>query len=187
MQPDGKRFGPSYAQPDATVRMTVQEAAAALGVTVEAIRGRIHRGKYHREKTEDGRVFVVLSHDQLRNDRERLDERSGQRSHDQAANVSEEGHALVEDLVEDLAEELRQQVEFLKTELAARNDELRRREEEHREESRRKDHIIMSLTQRIPELEPAPEPRESPETASEGMEAPMAEERRSWWRRFFDL
>ncbi len=38
--------------------------------------------------------------------------------------------------------------------------------------------IIAGLTQRIPELEPASEPRESPETASE-------EERQPWWRRWF--
>jgi len=41
--------------------MTVQEAAVALGITVEAVRGRMHRGKYGREKTEDGRVFVIVS------------------------------------------------------------------------------------------------------------------------------
>ncbi len=111
---------------------------------------------------------MVLSSDQLANDHERLYERSNKRSHDQTANVSEQDHGLVEELVEDLAEELRQQVEFLKAELAARNEELRRREEEHREESRRKDHIIMSLTQRIPELEPATESRESSVTPPEG-------------------
>ena len=83
------------------------------------------------------------------------------------------------------------------------------------EESSRKDHIIMSLTQRIPELE-APkeassEPREDPETVSEsptaareerplghegetyGTSAQEAEEslhrgrKRSWWRAFFGL
>jgi hypothetical protein len=58
-----------------------------------------------------------------------------------------------------------------------------------KEEARRKDTIIMSLTQRIPELEPAQEPRESPQTASEprpDAQAPREEERPvPWWRRFF--
>src|SRR5829696_9325372 len=80
MQPFTERSPESGDQPDANVysnvRMTVQEAAAALGITVEAVRGRMHRGKYGREKTEDGRVYVVLTPDQLPNSRERSSERS---------------------------------------------------------------------------------------------------------------
>jgi len=62
------------------------------------------------------------------------------------------------------------------------------------EESRRKDHIIAALTERIPELEPPSEPRESPETASEepGSTHPPEQQepsqrRSSWWRAFFGL
>src|SRR5215211_3022805 len=104
-----------------------------------------------------------------------------------------------------LLDSLRSQVEFLQ-------EELKRREEVHVEENRRKDTIIAQLTQRIPELEPpkeaTQEPRESPETASEspttsrewplghegetyGTSAQEAEDslqrRPSWWRRFFGL
>ncbi len=69
-------------------------------------------------------------------------------------------------------------------------DQLRSENEYLREESRRKDHIIAGLVERIPELEaPAsPEPRESPETASEdpgGVEDRGDEERGPWWRRMF--
>lgn len=183
--------------------MTVQEAAEALGVTVEAVRGRMHRGKYKREKTDDGRVFVLLKTDQLANVPPNARQRFDQRSHEQSANGWERepelgDHTLVQELVEELAEELRQEVKFLRAELVTRNEELRRREEEHREESRRKDHIIMSLTQRIPELEAAPEPREVPETSSArkpgvdplgdgaGAEASVSRRsERSWWRRLF--
>ncbi len=74
-------------------------------------------------------------------------------------------------------------------------DQLRSENEYLREESRRKDHIIAGLVERIPELEApaAPEPRESPETASprsdrgttpEEQEEPTS---RPWWRRFFGL
>lgn len=204
MQPDAERSNPSANQPDAAVRMTVQEAATALGVTVEAVRGRMHRGKYKREKTEDGRVFVLLTPDQLANvstnDGERFDERFDQRSHERSANGPDSGperdnRPLVQELVEELAEELRQEVQFLRAELVTRNEELRRREEEHREESRRKDHIIMSLTQRIPELEAPPaEPREAPETGSDlkpGVEpqgddaGPERGVSRPWWRKLF--
>jgi hypothetical protein len=181
----------------ANVRMTVQEAAAALGITVEAVRGRMHRGKYGREKAEDGRVYVVLTPDQLMNGRERSEppeanvsndsvDSTGGRSPNQSPHVhdqSVENGPLVEELHDHLA--------FLRAELEARNEEIRRREEEHREEARRKDTIIAQLTQRIPELPSVSslETRDAPETASEetnsGDEAHKPGERRSWLHRFF--
>jgi hypothetical protein len=61
-----------------------------------------------------------------------------------------------------------------------------------RAELERKDAILMSLTQRIPELEAPPETRESPETTSEttGSRVVVREEPREtisrpWWRRMF--
>jgi len=42
--------------------------------------------------------------------------------------------------------------------------------------------------ERIPELEPPRDERESPETASEGaegVEVPRKEEQRPWWRKLF--
>jgi hypothetical protein len=63
------------------------------------------------------------------------------------------------------------------------------------EELRRKDHIIAALTERIPELEAAPEKQRRSEAASEHRtEADASEEsqapqepseRRSWLHRFF--
>jgi hypothetical protein len=77
---------------------------------------------------------------------------------------------------------LRDQVEYLRSELA-------RREETHLEESRRKDSIIAALTQRIPEIEP---PRETPSEARESPTADAGEPyrvqhlaRAPWWRRMF--
>lgn len=218
MQPYTERSGNPEDQPDANVRanfdpsaganvrMTVQEAAAALGITVEAVRGRMHRGKYGREKGEDGRVYVVLTSDQLMNGWERsapaeanvgtdVSDQSQEHSGEQLANVRErdsdwslEGGELVE--------ELRDHVAFLRAELEARNEEIRRREEEHREEARRKDTIIAQLAQRIPELSVASsqestEPRDVPETVSKDSdrgEVPEPQEpaqRRSWLYRFF--
>lgn len=75
---------------------------------------------------------------------------------------------------DELLEVYKEQVEFLRQELE------------------RKDTIIMSLTQRIPELEPAPEPPYAPETVSEGAAEsrvpPGSQEpsqQRSWLYRFF--
>jgi hypothetical protein len=72
----------------------------------------------------------------------------------------------------ELLEVYREQVEFLRRELE------------------RKDTIIMSLTQRIPELEAAPEPRDAPERDTQGASKatatpPEPEQRRSWLYRFF--
>jgi molybdopterin converting factor small subunit len=180
--------------------MTVQEAAAALGITVEAVRGRMHRGKYGREKTEDGRVYVVLHPDQLMNGRERSvppeangsddsTDSTADRSFDQSPHVRNQSSDNGQ-----LVEELRDHLAFLRAELEARNKEIRRREEEHREEARRKDTIIAQLTQRIPELPSAasPEARNGSEMSSEDTdednvppEPQKPPERRSWLHRFF--
>ncbi len=189
MQTNGERLG----RTDATVRMTVQEAAAALGVTVEAVRGRMHRGKYGREEGPGGRVFVLVPADQLPGDQpERSTERLGERSTNGRANVQTNvGSGPAEQVVERLLDE----VAFLRAELAERSEALRRREELHGEEIRRRDHIIAGLVERIPELGPAQAPRDAPKTAAEdaggveprpATEGPQeAPERRSWWRRWF--
>jgi len=65
---------------------------------------------------------------------------------------------------------------------------LRRQLEVWQEEARRKDHIIAALTERIPELEPASDQRESrvePSETEDGVEATPDEEKRSWWHKLF--
>src|SRR5438270_12115797 len=119
-------------------RLSVTEAAAALGVTQAAVYKRIQRGTIEHDKDSEGRVFVYLD----------LSDIQADKSTDASMEESNR-HELI-------------------GELRAHNEYLRREAEAWREESRRKDTIIMSLTQRIPELEPAREPRESPETASQG-------------------
>jgi predicted ArsR family transcriptional regulator len=71
----------------------------------------------------------------------------------------DKSHTPPQDAHDDLVDALRDQVETLKTELA-----------DWKAEAQRKDTIIMSLTQRIPELEAPLELRESPETPTEGAE-----------------
>jgi len=150
-------------------RYTVHEAALLLGLTVEAVRKRAERGKLPSDKGEDGTRYILLDPDQTKT-----------------------GLGPDSDQTE-LIEALQSQIEFLREELAARNVELRHREEESREESRRKDHLLAAALERIPQIEPPqedrPEQREDPETASSGMdgvETPIAEERLvSWWRKLF--
>jgi hypothetical protein len=150
-------------------RYTVHEAALLLGLSVEAVRKRAERGKLASVKGEDGTRYVLLDADQTKT-----------------------GPSPDNDQTE-LIEALYGQIEFLREELAARNVELRHREEEYREESRRKDHLLAAALERIPALEEAPsEPQEPEGSASEersGAEVPPEsqdqEKSVSWWRRLF--
>src|SRR5215212_1269310 len=121
-------------------RYTVHEAALLLGLSVEAVRKRAERGKLTSIKGEDGTRYVLLDADQTKTG---LGHDNGQT---------------------ELVEALYGQIEFLREELAARNVELRHREEEYREESRRKDHLLAAALERIPELPP---PEEAPPEARE--------------------
>jgi len=153
----------------ATVRrVTVPEAAEILGVTPDAVRSRLRRGKLRKDKDKYGTVMVVLEAD------------------------SSDGHDRQDDqgdrpTTADLVQVLKDQVEHLRQQL----DEAHRANAEHRR-------LLAAALERIPELEPAretpSEPRESPETASDlspgdpqGGDAgrETSESRPSWWRRWF--
>jgi excisionase family DNA binding protein len=134
-------------------RVTIQEAARRLGVKEDAIRKRIQRGTLKHEKTEEGRVFVWLDAAQ-----------------DTTQDTTEDAYqdALARD---ELVAELRDQVRFLREELA------------------RKDAILLRMAESVPQLEARESPvsfRTGPEredaTEASG-EREEATERRSWWRR----
>ena len=148
-------------------RHTVKEAADVLGITVDAVRGRMRRGTLDSVKL-DGVVYVLLD----ATNREQQSDEPATESADASRQTADES-GLVSDQSE-LVGDLRGQVDWL------------------RREVERKDTIIMQMAQRIPELEAASEPRESPEPASKGAdrrEAPPEQqepqERRSWLYRFF--
>jgi hypothetical protein len=144
-------------------RVTVYEAAKRLGVSEGAVRQRIHRGKLETDKDETGRVYVYLTGDNRQN--------NGVKTDVTDQKPEEPG----------LLDELRDRIRFLEDELQDRKDE-----------SRRKDSIIMSLTQRVPELEAAPDTRESPVNTSQSVgtdagASPSLEDdsNKSWWSRLF--
>jgi hypothetical protein len=146
-------------------RVTVPEAAMLLGITQSAVHKRIARDQIASEKTEDGRVYVFVDSAEIVHDR--VNDRSMDESKD------------------DLIASLRDQIGAYKDQVEYLRKELSRRSEEHAEESRRKDTIIMTMAQRIPELEPASEPGESPESASKEEQSGEGEtkaEPRPWWR-----
>jgi hypothetical protein len=153
-------------------RHTVKEAAAVLGTTVDAVRGRIRRGTLDSVKL-DGAVYVLLD----ATIREQQGDKSATEA-DSAAQQTADQAGIVADQSE-LVGELRSQIDWL------------------RREVERKDTIIMQMAQRIPELEVPAEPREAPErapqetgrgTAPEKQEKTSGEaqeRKRSWWRAFF--
>lgn len=155
-------------------RLTVPEAATVLGVTVDAVRGRIRRGTLPSEHDEHGKVYVWV--DALEADRPRPSE-----TDERPSGASQGPSADREELVESLLE----QVAYMREQLAA--------EREANRENRR---LLAAALERIPAIEP-PETPQSPEDAvesPEGTETPArresaqeATEGRSWWRRWFGL
>jgi hypothetical protein len=161
-----------------TLRLTVPDAAAALGISAEAIRSRIKRKTLPIEKDSEGTVFVLLDNDRTRQDGDRANDRANDRAGDSTAT-----DALLE--AKDRT-------------IAALQQQLDRAEERDRENRR----LLAAALERIPAIEAPPEGPESPQTASESTdkgtgtadhtEAQNAAQpqsdtnRRSWWQRLFD-
>ena len=150
---------------DVLDRLTVAQAAERLGITQDAVRKRVARGTIRHDKDHEGRIFVYLDTFERES---KTDQDNGQDG--ESKTVQDEGQDKYTRSLED-------QIEFLRQELE------------------RKDTIIMSLTQRIPELEASSEARQSSEAVSEEppkgtaraeQEEPFRE-RPSFWRRFFGL
>jgi hypothetical protein len=149
-------------------RVNVAEAARRLGVSQDAVYKRIKRGTIPWKKGTDDKTYVWIEEEDASTDGSIP---SSETSYDPSVDQS----------TDPLVDELRDRVRFLEAELADRKDE-----------ARRKDSIIMALTQRVPELEASSGPPESPQTPSEqqerGTTGPTDDteaQRQSWWRRFF--
>lgn len=147
-------------------KLRVPEAAHVLGISPEAVRNRLSRGKLRSTK-EGSTVFVLLDPD-----------------------ITEDSSEGISGLNKDMPKA----TEVL---LAAKDETIRTLREQleaERESARRKDTILMTMAQRIPELEPAQEtagePREPHERGSEepgrdqgNPERQEPVERRSWLHR----
>jgi hypothetical protein len=149
-------------------RLTVAEASEVLGITVEAVRGRIKRGTLDHERTDKG-VFVHLEADQS-SDRlqPNADQTADRLQSDSAALISAKDETI-----------------------ATLRDQLEAERQAHAEARR----LLMAALERIPpQLEAPQEASEAAETAREEQESaePSATggaqegvQRRSWWRRIF--
>ena len=169
--------------------VTVAEASEILGITAEAVRTRIKRGKLDSVKEppdRTGTVYILLEVDQTGPN---IDPTlQGQ---DQTADQTSQDERLVE--------VLREQVAYLQGVIATRDRELEQRAEEIRRRDaalEREQQLAAIFADRLRELEaPAPtEERESPQTVEEKPERaePLSDRveaqeavQRSWWRRVF--
>jgi hypothetical protein len=125
-------------------RVTVAQAAEILGVTVEAIRGRIKRGTLKHER-HSGTVYVLLEADQSTNrTRPDTDQTADRLQSDSTALISAKDETITT---------LRDQLEA---------------ERQAHAEARR---LLMAALERIPpQIEAPQEARESPQTAEEERE-----------------
>lgn len=155
-----------------TNRLTIPDAASVLGLTSEAVRGRVKRGTLPSERDAGGTVYVLLEADRPTDDRAATDH---QPTVDPPRDQSE------------LVEALRSEVEYLRGQL-----------DQEREAGRRKDHLLAAALERMPELgagehgeersqgPPPPMSSEGVEESGEATTAPKeSSQRRSWWRRIF--
>jgi Tfp pilus assembly protein FimV len=156
---------------DELTTVTVADAAELLDLSTEAVRMRVKRGTLASTKI-GGTVYVLLDGP---NERPNVKPNARPNTGTNVATAP-----MVANLQEHNTD-LRDQVEHLRRELDTRNEELRR-----------KDTIIMAMTQRIPELEAAPEPPQSSVPGEGGLgkgevsEDQDESQRRSWWRRILE-
>jgi hypothetical protein len=131
-------------------RLTVAEAATVLGVTVDAVRGRIRRGKLAAEH-EEGTVYVFLEAEGT--DRHRPSEASQGPSADESP----------------LVEVLGDQVDHLQDQVAYLRDQLDKEREANRENRR----LLAAALERIPpQLEPPRDASQPAADAPEGSRSP---------------
>ena len=152
-------------------RVTVAEAAEILGITVEAVRGRIKRGTLEHER-DSGTVYVLLD----------------RRSYDQSADRPRPGSDQTADRLQSDSSAL---ISAKDETIAALRDQLEAERQAHAEARR----LLMAALERIPpQIEAPSDERESPQPARkepEGAEPhPATVEsqesvQRPWWRRVF--
>jgi hypothetical protein len=137
-------------------RLTVKEAAAALGISSEAVRTRIQRGTL-KSIHERGRVWVVLDPDETRSNTDRTADQT------------------------ELVHELRARVAFLEGQLKIRTEENRRKDHLLAAALER-----IPALEPPAEARESPETDAPPRSGTPGPpEAEELTESRPWWRRMF--
>jgi hypothetical protein len=138
---------------DERQRVTVSEAADIFGITAEAVRTRIKRGKLDSvmdPPRPGGTVYVLLEADQTRPNIDPISQGQDQTTVQTPPDAAER---FAKAMIEELRDRVRYLERVLEEEREARTDERRRHET-----------LMAQLMQRIPELEAPSEARESPES-----------------------
>ena len=141
-------------------RLTIQEAARALGISEGAVRKRVTRGTLSHEKEQDGRIYVYL-------------DAAGRRGVDdgQDARVDPNSNALIS--------QLRDEVAYLR-------DENRRKDEIIMQQAMTMRQLSAAQPQEPTEApDTVEEEPERVEPWSATGEAQEPAQRRPWWRRVF--
>jgi hypothetical protein len=153
--PNHRGVGEGREIPPDISRYTVRDAADILGITTGAVRNRLSRGTLRSIK-EHGTVYVLLPADIPRA-------------------TAQTSQGIPSGIPSDIALEA----------MRGRIDDLRSQLEAEREANRENRRIIAMLASRVPELEAPPEPRDSPQTATEEQERAESRSSTPWWRRIF--
>ncbi len=161
-------MGEDRTEPQSGHRVSVDEAARRLGLTVDAVRKRVQRNQLAYEKDAAGRVRIILDESETLQDDGPDTARRSSRASDH------------------LVDELRDRLRYVERQL-----------EEEREANRENRRLLAALIQRVPELE-APSPERPPEGSASASEepdgtrprpdtrgAPEQTSRVPWWRRMF--
>jgi hypothetical protein len=148
-------------------RLSVPEAAKALGISEGALRQRLHRGSIESERGEDGRVYVVITRDT-----------EGDNAHTTA------GEGPGPDEITGL---LRQHNEFLRRELEVWQEEARRKDHIIAALTERIPELEPASEAPESPVSASEEPYNT--HAPPVPETPVsdAQHKRSWWRAFFGL
>src|SRR5215204_5041654 len=176
-------YTPGYMEGETmgTRKLDLKEAAAALGITSEAVRRRAKRGTLPSENGEDGRLYVWLP--------DVSDSGVHSVSNGEVHGGPHAGGADNYLLRDVLLERVEDENDFLRREVERLHQDL----ESRREELRRKDHLLAAALEQIPPAleEASPELPEGPEKASDkplSTSSPSEEEQqRSWWQRLFGV
>jgi hypothetical protein len=138
-------------------RLTIQEAARALGISEGAVRKRVTRGKLRYEKEQDGRIYVYLDAGTRRGVDGGQDE-----------GVDPNNNALIS--------QLRDEVAYLRDENRRKDEIIMQQAMTMRQLSAAPPHEAPEATETAQEEPERAEPRPATGGAQEGAQSP-------WWRR----